>query len=147
VAKDDVARRFDNRQAQVVGAVCFGLFGLIGVAGLVSGRLEGLIWLSVGVVLAVRGLRSSCVVVDGSGVVTRSIVRARRSGFSELRAVEVAVGRTGMNGFGREYLVLHRADGQDVAFKELNCRPPKDPGRDSVVRDAASCINGRLSDG
>src|SRR6266511_4437648 len=90
----------------------------------------------------VRDLRPRRQVV--SGVSTRSIVRTRRYGFSDLRSVTVAVGRTGLTGFGREHLVLHLSDGRVVAFKELNCSPPKAAGAMSIVRCAAACINARL---
>lgn len=144
-----VEERFDNRAAQITGAAFGGLIVVIGLAGLAESLWRGTaaIYLLFGVYTIVRGLRSSCVVVDGSGVMTRSMVRTRRYPFSGLREVEVAVGRTGMAGFGREHLVFHRADGQDVAFKELNCRPPKPPETTSVVRRAAACINERLPGG
>lgn len=72
------------------------------------------------------------------------MVRTRRYSFSELRAVGVEVGRTGVNGFGREYLMFYLADGRDVAFKELNCRPPT-TDEPTVVRRAAACVNERLA--
>ncbi len=143
--------RFDNRQAQVVGALCAALFALIGLSMVVapagsSTRLYGACFTLLSVLLAVQALRSSCVVVDDSAVVTRSIVRTRRYLFVELRGVDVAVGRTGFNGFGREFLVLHLSDGRDVVFKELNCKPSKEPGEASVVTRASACIAERLSD-
>jgi len=143
---DPTANRFDNRVAQVVAALFGGLFVLIGLSGFVASASPGIaaVYPLFGVYTIVRGLRSSLVIVDGSGVTTRSMVRTRRYPLSELRGVEVAVGRTGFAGFGREHLVFHRADGEDVAFKELNCRPPKPPQATSVVRDAAACVNERL---
>lgn len=139
-------QRFDNRGAQI-GAAAFGaLIALLGLAGLADSSWRGTaaIYLLFGVYTIVRGLRSSCVVVERSGVTTRSMVRTRRYLFSELYGVEVAVGRTGLAGFGREYLVLHRADGRRVAFKELNSRPPKDLESKSVVRRAEEYICMRL---
>src|SRR5687767_8974224 len=120
---------FDNRVAQVVAALFGGLFVLIGLSGFVASASPGTAaaYLLFGAYTVARGLRSSRVVVNGSGVTTRSMVRTRRHPFSELRGVEVAVGRTGLAGFGREHLVFHRADGQNVAFKELNCPPPNAP--------------------
>lgn len=146
---DLTPQRFDNRVAQVVAALFGGLFVLIGLSGFVASASPGTaaVYLLFGVYTVFRGLRSSLVVVDGSGVTTRSMVRTRRYALSELRGVEVAVGRTGLAGFGREHLVLHRADGQDVAFKELNCPPPKAPATSSVVRRAAASINERLPGG
>jgi len=139
-----VEERFDNRQAQIVTAAFGALIVVLGLAGLAASSGTAVVYLLFGVYSVVRGLRSSRVVVDGSGVTTRSMVRTRRYGFSELRGVEVAVGRTGFAGFGREHLVFHRADGEDVAFKELNCPPPKPLETTSVVRRAAACINERL---
>jgi hypothetical protein len=136
--------RFDNRQAQIAGGVFGAVICVIGLGGLTTGQLEGVIWLLVGAYTIVRSLRSSLVLIDDSSVVTRSMVRTRRYVLSELRGVEVAVGRTGFVHFGREYLVFQRADGQDVGFKELSCRPPKEPDGSSVVRRAAAAINGRL---
>lgn len=143
-ATDVMAQRFDNRVAQIITAAFGGLLALLGLAGLAASSGTAVIYLLFGVYTIVRGLRSSRVVVDGSVVTTRSMVRTRRYPFSELRGVEVAVGRTGFAGFGREHLVFHRADGQDIAFKELNCPPPKPPETSSVVRCAAACINERL---
>jgi hypothetical protein len=144
-----VVQRFDNRVAQNVLMAVAGLFGLIGLAGLAepSSRVEGAVYLMFGAFSMVRARRSSCVVVDASGVTTRSMVRTRRYAFSELRGVEVAVGRTGLVNFRREHLVFHRADGRDVAFKELNCPPPKTPDATSIVRRAAACITERLRGG
>lgn len=145
---DLTPERFDNRVAQVVAALFGGLFVLIGLSGFVASASPGTaaVYLLFGVYTVVRGLRSSLVIVDGSGVTTRSMVRTRRYAFSELRGVEVAVGRTGLAAFSREHLVLHRADGQDFAFNELNCPQPRGDAT-SIVRQAAACINERLSRG
>lgn len=146
--QEPVPKRFDNRVAQIAGAAFGSLIVVIGLAGLAASSFgTALIYLLFGGYTIVRSLRSSCVVVDGSRVSTRSMVRSRRYPFSELRGVEVAVGRTGLAGFGREHLVFHRADGQDVAFKELNCPPPKAAETTSIVRRAAACINERLPKG
>jgi hypothetical protein len=63
----------------------------------------------------------------------RPILRARRYDLSELRAVEVVERRTGFAGVGREHLVFRRADGGDVAFKDLNFLVSKSPEATSVV--------------
>jgi hypothetical protein len=138
--------RFDNRIAQIVGASYWALITLIGITLITdpASRWAGLVFIVLGLFLAWRSLRSSTVVVDDTGVVTRSVVRTRRYAYSDLRNVEVAVGRTGWNGFGREYLVFHRFDGHDVAFRGLNCRPSGDPAGVSVVRCAAGSANRRL---
>ena len=140
-------QRFSNRVSQVALAVNFSVFVIIGLAGLVQGassRVPGLVILLIGGVLVVRALGSSDVVVDESSVRTRSIVRTRRYAFSELRGVDVAVGPTGMMGYVREYLVFHRSDGGDAAFKELSSRPAKGDEL-TIVRGAAACINERLA--
>jgi hypothetical protein len=137
--------RFDNRIAQIVGASYWALITLIGVTMITEpDRWAGLVFIVLGVFLAWRSLRSSTVVVDDTGVITRSVVRTRRYAYSALRDVEVAVGRTGSNGFGREYLVFHHLDGHDGTFRALNCRPPGDPAGGSVVRCAAESANRRL---
>lgn len=144
---DLTAQRFDNRVAQIAIASFGGLLAVLGLAGLAGSLGTAVIYLLFGVFTIARGLRSSSVTVGESGVTTRSMVRTRRYLFSELRAVEVAAGRTGFAGFGREHLVFHRADGQDVPFKELICPPPKVPDATSVVRRAAACITERLRGG
>lgn len=140
-----MVQRFENRVAQVALAAFSGLVALLGLAMLseASSRISGVFFLLFGAFFSVRALRSSSVVVDDSGVSTRSIMRTRHYAFSELRGVDVAIGRTGLAAFGREHLVIHRADGQDVAFKELNCPAPKDDSM-SIVRRAAACINERV---
>lgn len=72
-----VEERFDNRVAQNVLMAVAELFGQIGLAGLVepSSRVEGAVYLMFGAFSMVRARRSSCVVVDGSGVMTRSMLR------------------------------------------------------------------------
>lgn len=122
------------------------LIGIIGISMVAhpSDRWAGLVFTALGAAFAVRSWRSSCVVADDSGATTRSIVRTRRYPYAELRGVEVAVGQTGLNGFDRQYLVFHRVNGQDVAFKEFNSRRPKDPDRSSVVEQATEFINGHL---
>lgn len=146
--RDPTVQRFENRVAQVALASFSALIALLGLAGLAepSSRGSGAIFLLVGAFFVVRALGSSAVVVDDSSVSTRSILRTRRYGFTELRGVGVSTGRTGLTGFGREHLVLHRSDGQDVAFKELSCPPPKGEAI-SIVGRAAACINERLSRG
>lgn len=145
---DPVVQRFENRGAQKVLAAFSALVAVIGLAELADPALRGTgaFFFAGGVFFTVRALRSSSVVVDDSGVSTRSIVRTRRYPFSELRGVDVAVGRTGLVAYSREHLVLHRADGQDFAFKELNCPQPRGDAT-SIVRQAAACINERLSRG
>lgn len=141
-------RHFVNREAQVALGLFSALLGVIGLAMLSepASRGSGVVFMLVGGVFVIRALRSSTVVVDESGVSTRSILRTRRYAFTELRGVEVAVGRTGITGVGREYLVFRRSHGPDVVFKELNSPPPpRQTEASSVVRRAAACINERLS--
>lgn len=140
------SQRFDNRVAQFALALFGGLIVLLGLSGLAAGASVGATaaYLLFGLYTVFRGLRSSTVVVDGSGAITRSMMRTHRYTWSDLVEVEVVTGRTGVAGFGREYLVFHRTDGRDVSFKELNCPPPKGTNTSSVVRRAADCINARL---
>ncbi len=147
-AEPVIGQRFENRVAQAALAAFSALAALLGFAMLAeaSSRVSGASFLLFGALFTVRALRSSSVVVNDSGVTTLSIVRTRHYAFSELRRVDVAVGRTGLAGFGREHLVIHCADGRVVAFKELNC-PSSQDGSMSVVRRAASCINGWLHRG
>jgi hypothetical protein len=126
-------------------AIFSGVIVLIGLAGLSQGDIvSGPIWGLVGAFSVVRALRSSSIVVDETGVTTRSMVRTRRYGFQDLHEAEVAVGRTGVNGFGREYLIFHRVDGGAIAFKEVNSLPAKEAGSTTIVRRAAATINQRL---
>lgn len=140
-----VVSRFDNRVAQRVMAGYSALIIFIGFGGLSApgSRGQGVFFVAFGVFSLVRARRSARVEVDTAGVLTRSMFRTHRYLFQDLATVEVAVGRTGLNGFGREYLVLRRKDGEVVAFKELNCRPS--PGEATVVGRAAACIQERLS--
>jgi hypothetical protein len=100
--------------------------------------------LGVAALLAYRALSSSAVVVDHWGIETHSMMRTHRYAFTDLNRVEVAVGRTGMTGFDREYLLIHRRDGRDIAFKALNCRRSKGDAV-SVVARAAVSKNTRLT--
>lgn len=138
------AQSFDNRVAQLAMAGFGGLFVVLGLAGLAASSGTAVIYLLFGVFTIARGLRSSSVIVDELGVTTRSMVRTRRYRYSELRGVEVAVGPTGFASSSREHLVFQRVDGQDVAFKELNCTPKHSPEATSIVRCAAVCIGERL---
>lgn len=144
-ARTEPVARFDNRAAQRA-LVCFSLLVLfIGAGGVSSpeSRGQGAFFLALGVVSLGRAVRSSRVDVGTDEVVTRSMIRTRRYQFEELSDVEVEIGRTGLNGLDREYLVFHCANGDAVSFKELNCRPS--PDAPSLVRRAANCIAERLS--
>jgi hypothetical protein len=118
------------------------LLVVIGATGVwrSSSRGSGILILLIGLVLAFRSARSSAVVVDDSGVRARSLFRTYHFGFSDLRDVEVRVGRTGLAGFNREHLAFKLANGNVIAFKELNCPPPKAASAQSVVRRAAARI-------
>lgn len=140
-------RRFDNRAAQVVAACGGSLFVLIGLAGLAQpqtgDRVQGLVWIAFGVLSIWRGWTTSNVVVRPDEIELRSIFRTRRVPLSALESVTVAVGRTGMNGDGREYLVMHRRDGGETAFKDLNSKPSS--ATETVVQQAAREITDALS--
>ena len=120
------------------------LIALIGLGGASRGEVTGLGYLAFGGFTVFRGLRSSSVSVDSDAVLTRSILRTRRFPVSKLAGVEVAVGRTGMNGFGREHLVLSRIDGPPFAFKELNAKPSATELTE--VRRAAAAIDAAIRD-
>jgi hypothetical protein len=139
-------RRFDNRQAQIA-MTCFGsvivAIGLAGMAQRSPGeKVQGLLWVLVGVATVWRGWITSNVVLRSDTVELRSIVRTRRIPLTFIDSVEVAVGRTGMNGFTREYLVLHEHDGVARSFKELNSKPST--LAETVVQRAAREINSAL---
>jgi hypothetical protein len=129
IVSRSVHRRFDNRQAQIAGAVFGAVISVIGLGGIAEGRVEGSIYLLSGLYTAVRSLHSSCVVVGGSGVSTRSIVRTRRYAFQTWAESRWRWAARGSPDSAREYLVVHRTDGQVTAFKELNCRPPEEQRR------------------
>lgn len=138
---------FENRPAQIALAVFNGMLAFIGLA-MVSKpdtRWAGLVFALAGVFFTIRAMRSSLVVVGETHVITRSIVRTRRFELAKLRRIEVAVGQTGWTGFGREYLVIHQADGSTFSFRELNSKPSGGPTK-TVVRRAAEAIEERLSE-
>ena len=53
-------------------------------------------------IAAVRAVRASSVRVDDDHVTTVGMLRSRRHPISSIVRASVEVGRTGMNGFGRE---------------------------------------------
>jgi len=134
--------RFENGAARIAGA-CFGaVVAFIGLGGLASGEFGAAAILAGGLFFSYRALRSATVVLSSSDVELRGFARTRRLRLKDLAAAEVAIGQTGMNGFGREYLVLHRHDGAKAAFKELNAKPS--PTESTVVHKAARAINDAL---
>lgn len=141
-----MAAEFRNRSAQLWLAISSGIAAVIGLAMLTSPdtRVPGLLFAVVWGAVAFRALRASSVVVREDDVEIRSIVRTKRHRLADVGRVEVAYSRLGLYGSGREYLVFLRTDGRQESFMELNCRPPRDPDGDSVVRQAAAHINDRL---
>jgi hypothetical protein len=141
-----MARRFDNRQAQIAGTVFGSVVLLIGLAGIAQpetgDKVRGLVWMTLGIAIIWRAAVTSNVVLRTNRVELRSIVRTRRVSLQQLDSVSVEVGRTGMNGFAREYLVLHLHDGATAAFKELNSKPSDTA--ETVVQRAAREINAAL---
>lgn len=144
--RESAEERFRNRVAQLVGVCFFALLAFIGFGGIVSdgGRAAGLVMLISSALLVRRCFRSSDVLVDDVTVTTRSFLSTRRHALRDLKGVAVVRGRTGLNGGGREYLVLHRSDGSTVPFRELNSRPSDQQDRPSVVEQAAAAIRRRL---
>src|SRR5207248_1422237 len=96
------------------------------------------VFLVVGGISAFRALRSSRVILGEQAVETRSMLRTHRYPVDSIRSVVVERGRTGMNGYGREYLALTLANGEVVRFKELNAKPRADG--ETVVQHAARAI-------
>jgi hypothetical protein len=143
-----VSEEFRIRSAQVTLAGLSAIVALIGLGMLASPgvRVPGAILVVFWSFIAIRALRTSCVVVRADEVETRSLLRARRHRFADLRRVEVGLRRTGLNGSSREYLIFQAADGRQFAFMEMNSKPPKGPDEESVIRRAAAYINDQLSE-
>jgi hypothetical protein len=133
------SQRFNNSQAQWVTVAFGALLLIIGLSSVAESEPSAPAFLAFGLFTVLRGWRSSSVTVERDAAVTRSIVRTRRFPFAELARIEVAVGRTGMNGFGREHLVFHPLEGAPFAFKELNAKHVE--GGYSVVVQAARAID------
>ena len=127
--------------------MCGLLFLLIGV-GLAADHRSGVgakafAWVLVAFSLRFiyRGVLSATVLVSSAAVSLRSLFRTRRYPLATIERAEVKVGRTGPNGFGRQYPVLHLATGSEVPFRELNAKPPKPAADPSVVQRAVELIN------
>ena len=132
---------FENRPAKTVTLWAFGVFAALGVCGVLAGSWSGLVLLAVGVLAMTRAWRSATVVVRDSDIELRGFLRTRRIPLASLDHAEVAVGQTGMNGYGREYLTLLQRDGAALAFKELNAKPsPVGTEVQSAVRQINSTI-------
>jgi hypothetical protein len=133
--------------ASIVAGLVFGLIGLSMVTvqkASTGDRIFGCVLIAFAAWFAYRGVTGGKVVVTHDGVTTRSFLRTRHYPADSLSGAEVRVGQTGPNGFGRQYLVLRRADGGQVAFKELNCRPVGDSEGETVVEQAAEAIQAAL---
>jgi hypothetical protein len=109
-----------------------------------SSYFQGAAWVLFGLAFGIRGWVSSSIRVSECCILLRSIAYTRRYKREDVRSVDIARGRTGLNGFDREYLVFVFRDGQRREFKDLNARPPKSIEGASVVRYAASKIAGWL---
>ncbi len=147
------ATRFSVDATIALGSAAFGL--LIGLIGLsmataqqasTGDRVPGLLAVSFAVWFAYRGATAGKVTVGDQMVTTRSFLRTRHYRASELASAEVRIGRTGPNGFGRQYLVLRRVDGSDVAFRGLNCKPVCDGQTPTVVEQCVAAISSALED-
>lgn len=148
---DGPVERFSVNGSVAAGSVVLGLvFGLIGLSMLAvskaspGDRVFGCVLIGVALWFTYRGVRTGKVVVSGDEVTTRSFLRTRRYRVDALAGVEVRVGQTGPNGFRRQYLVLRRTDGGQVAFKDLNCRPARPGEPQTVVERAAEAIQKAL---
>ena len=91
-----------------------------------------------------RGVRSGTVVLSDDAVTTHGFLRTRRYLLPDLSGADVRIGQTGPSGFGREYLVILRADGTEAPFKELNSPPAHDGNPTTVVQRAAAAIRGAV---
>jgi hypothetical protein len=116
--------------------------GLIEVIGL---ALSGLGLVAFGVIMVVRGYQSASVVVEDTGVLTRSFFFTRRYSFSDIDRVEVVAGSIGPNPTPRDHLVFHLADGKVRRFGEFNSPPPREGFPPTAVRRAATLIEERLA--
>jgi hypothetical protein len=145
--------RFSNELARFAFVVAGFWFAIIGLAELTAGhsidagqRISGACLTGAGLWFAWRGNRSTTVIVGDERVILRSLIKTRSYAVGDLLGARVEIGRTGPNGFGREYLVLECRDGSTVPFKELNARPSKTQPEESVVQEAASTIRQRVGD-
>jgi hypothetical protein len=130
--------------ASILMGSVFALLGLGYAAEHNGPRLFGIGLLICGLVFSYRGYLSATVLVSADTVVTRSFLRSRTYSVAELTAVDVVVGRTGMNGSGREFIVLEMTDGSRREFTELNSPPARATEQPTVVRQAAEAIVGAL---
>lgn len=138
--------RFSNVGAQRAGIALGIFFGLLGIPQLGGeGSLGlGISFILLGTVFAVRSRRSSELELSDSGIKTRLPFSSRRIPYSDLVAADVAVGRTGLGGFNREYVLFTFKDGRTRPFRDLNCPAPLGPDAETVVREAVRSINSRL---
>lgn len=127
------------------------LFALLGLAEVTSGsttgaepRVFGSVLLAFGLLFAYRGFLSATVIVNPPRVTTRGFARSHVYKTEDLVDVEVRTGRTGFNGYGREYLALRLKDGSWKQFTELNAKPAGVGEPPTLVRNAVEVIRGQL---
>lgn len=144
--------RFTNRVARY-SSIALGLFfALIGLAQLMDSssvgsgaRIFGACVVVGGFWFSWRGYRSATVLITRDRVVTRSFLRSRSYEMVDVAGASVDIGRTGLGGFGREYLVLDLADGSRVLFKELNAPAATSEEQEkSVVIGAVEAIRDQV---
>ncbi len=140
-------QKFYNRPAQTATTIFFGFMVILSLGMIVdaSSRVVGLIFLAGSMAVFVRACISPRVDVGPDRIALASLFRTRRIELSEIESIDVAVGRTGMNGFGREFLVLQLHDGVAIRFTDMNAAPPKTEGGDNVVREVARLIKDRIA--
>ena len=80
-------KSFDNEGAQAAACVGGAVFLVIGLGALWGELGFAAVVLPLSIIFIVRSVKSSNVVVDRSGVTTRSLFRTRRYPFQELREV------------------------------------------------------------
>jgi hypothetical protein len=133
-----MTRIFVNRPAQIVQSVLAGVFLVIGLAMLAdpANRGSGAVATAFGVYSMIRSQKASSLTLTPSTLRARTMARTRTFPISSLSEVTVVTGQTGLNGFGREHLLIRTRAGVEFRFKELNALPPG-PGESNPVRDAA----------
>lgn len=82
-------------------------------------------------------------VVTGTAVELRGLLRTRRVLLSDLSHAEVGIGRVGVVGYRRQVVVLKRGDGTEVVFKELNRASSQ--ATPTTVESAVAAVNRALA--
>jgi hypothetical protein len=145
VSRGNASRRFTNVAARNATLAFGSLVSFLGVCGVISGdAIAGAAFFAAGVALGGRGRRSSTVELTSTQVRLIGFAHTRQLPLADLARVEVAIGRTGWNGSGREYLVFELRDGSSTRFTELNAKPSRSAA--TLVQIAVQAINDAIPD-